>query len=414
MSRFRRYDIVERTPSYFHNETSIFTPPKSLLLNHVAFPSFPIVDGELDCALDLLEFSYNQPILFDEFDTFTDLIQIDEAPFPFHSSARRHRLGDLYLQTLCDRVSDLELGFDRMVREKTLMKKKVGERKCTWTAEIKGRVADRKYKWTGEIKDKKGGRESYKWTAGIKGKGNKYSPINQSYRIKACSDYSSSSSGSDSEKETDKKKKKKMKGEKAKDKGKSGGSNARIVEIHDPSDHGAMYLRQGYAKRMDKRKGKRKELSPQDAAALIQTTFRSHLFRRSHALHALRELAIARNKFKEIKALFNNYSYRRRLARDAEERQKFSEKIIVLLLTVDGIEGTDLMVRAARKLMVEELEAMLDVVDPQHHGKSLSMRRRTFDMPGGMINKELAAGVAQVVQMLDQEPTGAEPFEACL
>jgi hypothetical protein len=89
---------------------------------------------------------------------------------------------------------------------------------------------------------------------------------------------------------------------------------------------------------VEKRKGKKKELSPQDAALLIQVTFRTYLIRRSQALRALRELAIAKAKLKELRALFNNFSYRRHLARDAEERQRFSEKIIVLLLTVDAIE----------------------------------------------------------------------------
>lgn len=89
---------------------------------------------------------------------------------------------------------------------------------------------------------------------------------------------------------------------------------------------------------MDKRRGKRKEFSPQDAATLIQKNFRAYLIRRSQALRALRELAIAKTKLKEIRAFFNNFSYRRRLVRDAEERQRFSEKIIVLLLTVDAIE----------------------------------------------------------------------------
>lgn len=89
---------------------------------------------------------------------------------------------------------------------------------------------------------------------------------------------------------------------------------------------------------VEKRKGKKKELSPQDAALLIQITFRAYLIRRSQALRALRELAIAKAKLKELRALFNNFSYRRHVARDAEERQRFSEKIIVLLLTVDAIE----------------------------------------------------------------------------
>lgn len=67
-------------------------------------------------------------------------------------------------------------------------------------------------------------------------------------------------------------------------------------------------------------------------------SFRAYLIKRSQALRALRELAIAKTKLKELRALFNNFTYRRRVARDAEERQRFSEKIIVLLLTVDAIE----------------------------------------------------------------------------
>ncbi|CAI9767617.1 unnamed protein product [Fraxinus pennsylvanica] len=93
-----------------------------------------------------------------------------------------------------------------------------------------------------------------------------------------------------------------------------------------------------FGKRVEKSKGKRKLLSPLDAATLIQLNFRAYLIRRSQALRALRELAIAKTKLKEIRALFNNFSYRRRISHDAEERQKFSEKIIVLLLTVDAIE----------------------------------------------------------------------------
>lgn len=85
-------------------------------------------------------------------------------------------------------------------------------------------------------------------------------------------------------------------------------------------------------------KGKKKELSPQDAALLIQMTFRSYLARRSQILRCLRELAVAKARLKEIRAIFYNFSYRRRVANDAEERQRFSEKIIVLLLTVEAVE----------------------------------------------------------------------------
>ncbi|GMP48412.1 hypothetical protein CsSME_00015773 [Camellia sinensis var. sinensis] len=67
------------------------------------------------------------------------------------------------------------------------------------------------------------------------------------------------------------------------------------------------------------------------------------------------------------------------------------------------------MVWVAKRSMVDELEAMLDVVDPQPPGRSLSMRRRAFDMPDDLIQKELAAVVAEVVQMLDQENGTFDP-----
>ncbi|KAK4480614.1 hypothetical protein RD792_013692 [Penstemon davidsonii] len=405
MSRMRRFEIVEHSPSYFVEKTSIFNPPtKSLTLNTY----FPIVEDDFN----LLSFPPTPPIsFFDEFDTITDLIQIDQTPTRTSTRRVTRRVGlgsDLYLQTLCDRVSALEFNYERVLREeeeeekkKKKRKEKNGDRKYTWTAEIKSPENDRKYKWTAEIKN--GEKKSCKWTADIKGKGGKDSPVERRYTIKV----SNGDSGSEDEK------KKKKKSENGKGKGKSVGPTARVIQIEEPSDHGAVVLRQAFAKRVEKRKGKKKELSPQDAATLIQMSFRAYLIRRSQALRALRELAIAKNKLKEIRALFNNFTYRRRLSRDAEERQKFTEKLIVLLLTVDAIEGADLMVRAAKKSMVDELEAMLDVVDPQPPGKSLS-RRRTFDMPDGVMNKELAAGVAQVVRMLDEEATGSETFEASL
>lgn len=73
---------------------------------------------------------------------------------------------------------------------------------------------------------------------------------------------------------------------------------------------------------------------------MIQMNFKAYLIRRSQALRALRDLAVAKSKLKELRALFNNFSYRRRVAHDAAERQRFAEKIIVLLLTVDAIEVT--------------------------------------------------------------------------
>lgn len=402
-TRFRRYEIIDHSPSLYLSETTILSPkpfciPSSFLLENDLF--VPTLDLIAPSIFDLI----SSP--FEDLDTITDLVQIKTMP-----SAARKLQRQLYLQSLCDRVSALELGVDRLVKEKKAKKAPLSDRKYTWTAEIKSPEKDgldRKYKLTTEIKGgQKKNERSYKWTAEIKGKGDE-APVSRKYTFAA------ESTGSEKE---EKYKPKHQKNDK--DHKKVVGPT-RIVEITDDetADHRAVVLRQAFAKRLgasEKRRGKKKELSPQDAAAMIQATFRAYLIRRSQSLRALRELAIAKAKLKELRALFNNFSYRRRVSRDAEERQRFSEKIIVLLLTVDAIEAADLMVRAAKRSMVDELEAMLDVIDPQPQGgaRSLSMKRRTFDMPDGVIQKELAAGVAQVVRMLDQEPSG-EAFEACL
>ncbi|XP_051123061.1 BAG family molecular chaperone regulator 7-like [Andrographis paniculata] len=420
MSRFRRFDIVERSL----NGVSIFTPPRSLLLRR-PFPSFPVVEEE-DELVDLLDFCHPSPVLFDEFDAIADVLQIQETPVKITTLRVNDGvgIGELWLEKLSDRVSDLELGLENLLREEKARKKKIVQRKYSWLAEVETPDADRKLKWTAEIKDDgKGGetgsrlKKSYKWTAEVKGKKSRgYSPIDRSYTVTV----SNGDSSSDSEEETEKTKKKKNKDEKVKEKEKCKlkRSAPRVVEIDEHIDHGAIVLKQVFAKRMEKRRGKRKDLSAEDAAMAIQLGFRAYMIRRSQALRALRELAIAKSKLKKIRASFSNFSYRRRLSHNAEERQRFSEKIIVLLLTVDAIEGADLMVRAAKKLMVDELEAMLDVVDPHPPGKSWSVkRRRTFDMPDRVVEEELlAASVAEVVRMLDDEPTSAgdETFEACL
>lgn len=353
-------------------------------------------DDELDLTLDLLNpspFPPLYPFEISDFDTVTDLIQIQRSPIT--TTTRRVRRVDSVarhqLQSLSDRVSALELTFDSLAKGHVAK-----DRKYTWEAEIKH--PDRKYKLTAEIKGKKSGKveRDYKWTAEIKDSDD----VSRSYTLRA-------SSGSEKKEKKEKEKKKVEK--------KAGSTTPRVVEIEETMpDHRVVVLRQAFAKRagaLEKCRGKRRELSPQDAAMMIQMTFKAYLVRRSQALRALRELAVAKAKLKELRVLFNNFAYRRRVARDAEERQRFTEKIIVVLLTVDSIEGADVMVRAAKRSMTDELEAMLDVVDPQPAGKS-RINKRTFDMPDGIIQKELAAGVAEVVQMLDQENTSN--FEACL
>ncbi|KAF8379258.1 hypothetical protein HHK36_028691 [Tetracentron sinense] len=405
MSGFRRIEIHEPSPSFFVRETSIFRP-KTLL-----FPTFA-EEVELDFALNLLNpspfdlslqcFSPPASSTFEVFDTVTDLIQFEKTPLSSSYRRLQQRTGaDRCLRSLCDRVSALELGFNRVVNAKI----NDLDRKYSWTTEIKSpekNAVDRKYKWSVDIKGgKKNGavEKTYKWTA--KGK-DKEAPISHTYSLKVSTSPAEECSGSKKDK------KKCSKGSTAK----------RAVEIEEPVEQGAVVLRQAFAKRggaVENGKGKKKELSPQDAALMIQMTFRAYLIRRSQALRGLRELAVAKAKLKEIRALFNNFSYRRRIAHDAEERQRFSERAIVILLTVDAIEGADIMVRAARKSMVDELEAMLDVVDPQPPEKLGSIKRRNFDLPEGGIQKEIAAGVAEVVQLLDQdERNGSNSFEVCL
>lgn len=206
MSRFRRFEIVDRRrPSYFIEQT-IFSPPKTLFLDTPSpcFPAFPIPE-------DVLQFHTPPPFFFDEFDAVTELIQIETAPF------RRVGLGELQLQALCDRVSDLELGFERLQREKK--KKKLEEKKYSWTAEIGTAEKHRKYKWSTEIKGGEDEKKTYKLTAQIKGKG---CPVERTYTVEV-------SSG--------KPKKNKVK----KDNGKS---DPRAIQIEEPSDHGAIVLRQ--------------------------------------------------------------------------------------------------------------------------------------------------------------------------
>jgi hypothetical protein len=60
------------------------------------------------------------------------------------------------------------------------------------------------------------------------------------------------------------------------------------------------------------------------------------------------------------------------------------------------------MVRTAKKSMLEELEAMLVVVDPQPPGKQRSLSRRKFDLPeGGAISDEKMAAANKAVRIIE-------------
>lgn len=143
---------------------------------------------------------------------------------------------ELLLQSLSDRVAELESRFDRLVRPS----------RYTWTAEIKGREEEegfhRKYKWVAEIveeeknkknKNKKkihtcGAAKNVKWTAEIKGNGE--SSRKYTFEIEC----------GENEKVKEKEKKQKKKGEKDHKRK----NELRVVEIEEPNDEGAVILRQ--------------------------------------------------------------------------------------------------------------------------------------------------------------------------
>lgn len=193
---------------------------------------------DFDFAFDLFTHRPLRPSPFDVFDSFTDLVRINEAPS--FSSYRRIRRAErsrdeVLLRRLSDRVSQLEARFDRLSSAKV---SGYGDRKYTWTKEIKGvekNDVDRKYKLVAEIKDGKKNKEgknggvlqNYKWSAEIKGKDER-DPIRK-YTVEV-----STGNGNES---TEKKEEKKKKGKKV-------GNETRVVEVEDTDDQGAVVLRQ--------------------------------------------------------------------------------------------------------------------------------------------------------------------------
>ncbi|XP_058111624.1 BAG family molecular chaperone regulator 7-like [Magnolia sinica] len=167
MSRFKRFDHLKPSSSLFYKEASFFRSYAPFLL---PFSPYVVEDEELAFTLDLLNpkpisslfdlFAqylisppYAPPSPFDLFETATDLIQIERTLFS--SSIRRfqeRKDTSFYLKNLANRVFALELGFDRVLNERT----NGGERKFKWTTEIKApekkNAVDRKYTWTAEIK----------------------------------------------------------------------------------------------------------------------------------------------------------------------------------------------------------------------------------------------------------------------
>jgi hypothetical protein len=68
------------------------------------------------------------------------------------------------------------------------------------------------------------------------------------------------------------------------------------------------------------------------------------------------------------------------------------------------MQGPDYMVRVAKKSIIEELEAMLEVVDPQPPGSKFNLLKRCrFELPEGPISDELHSGVNNVVRIVEEE-----------
>ncbi|CAM0153128.1 unnamed protein product [Urochloa decumbens] len=364
-----------------------------------------LLDDHPACPL-----GFTSPSPIDTFHLDLDLLLPPRAPAFFDP---------FLLDDLGHRVSALERALapppPQAPRRKYTYAAEAGGRKLKWVAEDRP-AGGRNYKWEAEIRtpnddgfDRKwkweskasaAGTTKVKWAKEIKGKGF-LEPWSNSYSVEETyGDEDHHHVDQDKEK-THAAAAKKVKDakEEKKDKKKNKG-NVEIVEIED-NTAGCVAIRKAFE--MNHAKGKKKELSPQDAALLIQMSYRAHLAHRSQVLRCLRDLAVAKAKLKEIRSFFYNISYRRRIAHDSEERQRFAEKIIVLLLTVDALEGPDFMVRNAKRSMLEELEGMLEIVDPQPPGKPRTLSRRKFDLPeGGAIPKEMRDGVKNVVRIVEE------------
>ncbi|CAM0912510.1 unnamed protein product [Alopecurus aequalis] len=386
------------------------------LLDDPFFPFPPPSSSSSSCPFLPSPFPFPHPDL-DNLDLFLPPPPAHHPIDPFFTAPPSPHA--FLIHDLTDRVAALELALARAGagapqparRKYTYASQSPGGRKVKWTAEEKPRSGDRSLKWEAELespnedgfdrkwkwetKSKAAGKAKTKWGTEIKGKGS-LQPWSHAYSWEE--DFSGSDDDDDEEERYHRKPDKKIKCAAKEDKKKT--KSIKIEEIPEDNTAGCDAIRKAFA--MGNGKGKAKELSPQDAALLIQMNYRTHLAHRSQVLRCLRDLAVAKAKLKELRSLFYNLSYRRRITHDPEERQRFTEKIIVLLLTVDALEGPDYMVRTAKKSMLEELEGMLDIVDPQPPGQQRSFNRRKFDLPqGGAIPSEKTAGVNNAVKVIN-------------
>ncbi|KAJ0962064.1 hypothetical protein J5N97_029892 [Dioscorea zingiberensis] len=144
---------------FFYRETSIF--------RHLSVPSIDDLEDELGFALDLMNpisIPIPSPFSFPHgfFESATDLVLVDRMEAQLRRAETK-----AHLQSLSNRVAELELNFARAMRSKPTDH----GRNCKWMAEIKGSKGegiDWKFKWM----DAEGqGEKNVKWRTGITGKG---------------------------------------------------------------------------------------------------------------------------------------------------------------------------------------------------------------------------------------------------
>ncbi|XP_006648210.2 BAG family molecular chaperone regulator 7 [Oryza brachyantha] len=407
MDLFHLLDLDDHPfcPFPFPFPTSSSSSFLSAAAHHHSFDNHPFFPSSSSCPLGFTSYDAHADAAFRHLDFDLDL----PTPNPL-------TLDPFLLHCLSRRVSALELAATppppQPPRRKYTYEAEYAGRKIKWTThhrpdgdrifkweadlDTPNEVGfDRKWKW--ESKASATGATKVKWAKEVKGKGWLH-PWSHAYSVEEL--FGDDDHDDHHHHKVDKPAHKKVKEHTKEDEKKKSKSNVEIVEIED-NTAGCVAIKKAFASSYGK--GKRKELSPQDAALLIQMNYRAHLAHRSQVLRCLRDLAVAKAKLKEIRSLFYNISYRHRISRDSEERQRFAEKIIVLLLTVDSLEGPDYMVRNAKRSMLEELEGMLEIVDPQPPGKPRTLSRRKFDLPEGRaISNEMRSGVKNVVKIVEE------------
>lgn len=116
----------------------------------------------------------------------------------------------------------------------------------------------------------------------------------------------------------------------------------------------------------------RMTLSEHAAAALIQSSFRGYLVRRSQPLQHMRKIAEIRSKLREISERISDTSYVQRMRTDMKCRLQITEGLMALLLQLDSIQGVHSDVRTWRKAVTKEVVTLQDKVDALLNGREIA------------------------------------------